>query len=147
MKKWERQIQAKDIPLRYNSHHMNFAFSACRLFFIYFLDEMNLNFKIIMVKAFVNTTFNSLKATYGYIQHTGTWWKKRNFSIYRSDRHSVELTPNGSAFSQEIWDPQFAVRNFSGRDSGTITNINRTSNTAIAVASHITKLSLYTFPR
>lgn len=53
------------------------------------------------------------------------------------------LTPKGSAFSHEIWEPQLAGRNFSGRDSGTATSMKRTSSTATAVASHITSVSLY----
>lgn len=59
---WERHIQAKDIPLRYNSHYMNLAFGACRLFLSIFMDEMNLNFKIIMVKAFVKSNFQLVKS-------------------------------------------------------------------------------------
>ena len=48
----------------------------------------------------------------------------------------------GSTLSQEIGDPQDEGRTFSGSDSGTTTSINKTSNKAIADASHITKLSL-----
>lgn len=56
---WKQQIHAKDIPSRYNSHYryMHLAFDESRLYLIYFLDEINLYFKIIMVKAFVKYNF------------------------------------------------------------------------------------------
>ena len=60
---------------------------------------------------------------------------------------SRELTAKGSTLSQEIGDPQDEGLTFSGSDSGTTTSINKTSNKAIAEASHITKLSLYILPR
>lgn len=56
----------------------------------------------------------------------------------------VQLTENGSACSQLIGAPQELGRTFSGRLSGTATNIKNTSNTAMAVAKATTSVSLYT---
>lgn len=49
----------------------------------------------------------------------------------------------GSACSQFIGAPHDVGRTFSGNDSGTATNIKKTSRTAIAVASATTKDSEY----
>lgn len=57
------------------------------------------------------------------------------------------LTENGSTLSQEMGAPQDLGRTFSGSDSGINTKIKSTSNTAIDVASHTTKFSLYIEPR
>lgn len=49
----------KDIFSRYNLYYryMYFVFDESRFYFIYFLDEINLYFKIIMVKVFVKYNF------------------------------------------------------------------------------------------
>ena len=70
-----------------------------------------------------------------------------NISIYFSKREEYKLTPNGSAFSHDIWLPQEAGLIFSGKDSGTNTIINKMSSNATAEANATTKLSLYTLPR
>lgn len=57
-----------------------------------------------------------------------------------------ELTPQGSAFSQDIWEPQEEDGLiFSGNDSGMKTSINNISKAATAVAISITTFWLYTF--
>lgn len=53
------------------------------------------------------------------------------------------LTPNGSAFSHEICDPQLAGLSFSGKDSGTATMMNKMSKIAIEAANQMTTFSLY----
>lgn len=58
-----------------------------------------------------------------------------------------ELTPNGSALSQEMCEPQEAGRSLTGRDSGTHTKTKKISRRAMAVARAITRLSVYILPR
>lgn len=53
------------------------------------------------------------------------------------------FTANGSACSQLIGAPQDDGRTFSGRLSGTATNMKKTSSTAMAVARATTRVSLY----
>ena len=62
-------------------------------------------------------------------------------------RSQTGLTPNGSAFSQERWEPQLVGLIFSGSDSGMATMMKSRSRTAMAVARATTRLSPYTLPR
>lgn len=60
---------------------------------------------------------------------------------------SSSITANGSACSQLIGAPHEFGRTFSGKLSGTATNMKNTSNTAIAVAKATINVSLYTSRR